>query len=80
MKSAGAPSPGVAFSLPSALPMPTAVAEEILLRPSGTEVSLWQQTEEDLNFVLNHGLYLSLDMIQDIKEILVLFVFHLISF
>lgn len=64
--------------------MPAAVAEETLLRPSGTELSVWQQTEKDLNFILKCGLYLSLDMllfmIQDIKEILVLFVFHLISF
>lgn len=79
------PGPGVALpALPLALPMPAAVAEETLLRPSGTELSVWQGPEEDLNCALKHGLYLSLDMLlfttQDIKEILVLLVFHLISF
>lgn len=81
MKSAGTPRPGAALP---ALPMPAAVAKETLLRPSGTEHSLWQGTEEDLNFAIKGGLYLSLDMllfmIWDTKEILELFVFHVISF
>lgn len=83
MKSPSASSPRVALpALPSALLMPTAVAKETLLRPSGTELRLWQGMEVNLNFALKHGLYLSLDMllfmIQDINENLVLIVFHLI--
>lgn len=81
MKSPGTPRPGAA--LPG-LPVPAAVAKETLLRPLGTELSICQGTEEDLNFAIKGGLYLSLDMllvmIWDIKEILVLFVFHVISF
>lgn len=85
MKSRSTPRPGVALpALPSTFPVPAAVAEETLLRPSGTQLSVWQRTEEDLNFALKSCLYLSPDMllfmIQDIKEILVLFVSHLISF
>lgn len=58
-------------------------SEETWLTPPGTERSIWQGMEEDLNFALKRGLYLSVDMllfvIHDIKEILVVFVFHLIS-
>lgn len=50
-------------ALPSAVPVPAAVAKETLLRPSGTELSIWQGTEEDLNFALKHGLYFSLDVL-----------------
>lgn len=62
--------------------VPAAVAEETLLRPAGTELSIWQGTEEDLSCAIKHGLHLSLDMllfvIQDIKENLVLYVLHFI--
>jgi len=53
-----------------------------LARTLGHWARIWQPKERDLNCALEHGLYVSPDMLlfvmQGTEEVLVLFVFHLI--